>query len=141
MCIIVDANSVHELKRPTEDGKPVIKWLLSARGGLIVGGKLKRELARSGFGPTMVVLDQAGQLKKLDDAGVDNMAQKITTDGKCCSNDHHIIAAAIISGCRLLFSKDKNLHADVKNRAILDPPASIYTSKEHRHLLTECRCG
>jgi hypothetical protein len=140
MCIIVDANSAHHVAKQTEDGKPVVKWLLKGRGGLIVGGKIKRELDRAGFGPTMLVLDRAGRLKKLDDSQVDDLAAKITKGGSCRSNDGHVLAVAIMSGCRLLFTKDQDLHTDAKNRAILDPPASIYQSHKHEHLLTECDC-
>jgi hypothetical protein len=141
MCIIVDADSVHHVAKSTDDGKPVVKWLLKGRGGLIVGGKIKRELDRAGFGPTMLVLDRAGRLKQLNDSHVDELAKKITQGGKCKSNDTHVIAAAIMSGCRLVFSKDQDLHADVKNRAILNPPASIYQSHKHEHLLTGCNCN
>ena len=141
MCIIIDANSLYDLKRPTEDGKPVLNWLLRGKGGLVVGGKLKREMMRAGFEQTMITLDRAGRLKKLDDSGVDDLAKEITDKGKCRSNDGHVIAAACLSGCRLLFSKDKNLHADAKNKEVLSPTASIYQSKDHQHLLTECRCG
>jgi hypothetical protein len=141
MCIIIDANSVHDVARPTDDGRPVLRWLLKGNGGLIVGGKIKRELDRAGFGPTMIVLDRAGRLKKLDDASVDALAKKVAESGECRSNDGHVIAAAKLSGCRLLFSKDQNLHADAKNRTLLDPVASIYQSKDHQHLLTECKCN
>ena len=141
MCIIIDANCVHHVVKLTDDGKPVVRWLLKGRGGLIAGGKIKRELHKAGFSQTMVVLDRAGKLKLLDDTQVDDLADKIKDGGSCRSNDAHVLAAAIMSGCRLLFSKDHNLHADAKNRTILDPPASIYQSRDHEHLLTECGCN
>lgn len=140
MCIIVDANSVHHLKGQTDDGRPVLSWMLRGRGGLVVGGKVKRELIKAGLTDTMVVLDQAGRLKRLDDKKVDDLAEEIAKSGKCRSNDSHIIAAAILSKCRLLFSGDRNLHKDVKNTEILNPAAAIYKSKNHKHLLTECDC-
>ena len=140
MCIIVDADSVQDLKGPTEDGKPVLRWLLTGRGKLVVGGKLKRELAKASLSQTMVVLDQAGRLKKLNDISVDDLTEKLKSGGQCRSNDCHILAAAIVSGCRLVFTKDQKLHSDAQNKDILDPPASIYQTKAHQHLLTECRC-
>ena len=109
MCIIVDANCAHDVTKQTDDGKPVLKWLLKGRGGLVVGGKIKRELDRAGFTPTMVVLDRAGRLKKLDDSQTDDLAERIIKKGRCRSNDGHVLAAAIISGCRLIFSKDQAL--------------------------------
>lgn len=141
MCIIVDADSAHHLSNLTEHGKPVMRWLLKGRGGLVVGGEIKRELTKGGLRETMVILDQAGRLKKLDDKKVDDLAKEIKKSGKCQSNDHHVIAVALISGCRLLYSSDQALHEDAKNCEILNPTASIYKSKDHQHLLTECNCG
>jgi hypothetical protein len=140
MCIIVDANSARDLSAPTADGKPVLKWLLTGKGGLIVGGLLKRELVRAGLQSTMVALSRAGRLRNLDDGKVSDVAAQICAGKKCLSNDPHVLAVAIVSGCRLFFTKDKDLHKDIKNKEILNPSASIYTSQSHKHLLTECRC-
>jgi hypothetical protein len=138
MCIIVDANAARDLSAPTDDGKPVLQWLLKGRGALIVGGQLKRELGRGGLRQTLVVLGQAGRLHQLDDDKVQSVATKIKND--CCSNDCHVVAIAIVSRCRLIFTKDQNLHKDMKNKDILNPVASIYQSKAHKHLLTDCHC-
>jgi rRNA-processing protein FCF1 len=138
MCIIVDANVVRDLSAPTEDGKPILNWLLRGRGALIVGGHLKQELNRAGLRSTLVTLDQAGRLRRLNDAKVQEMSNRI--DQKCRSNDCHVVAAALVSGCRLIFTRDKNLQRDMKDREILTPTASIYQSKNHRHLLTDCHC-
>jgi hypothetical protein len=139
MCIIVDANVINDLNKPTEDGAPILRWLLTGGGGLIVGGKLKSELARSSkLQATMVTLSQAGKLHKLNDEKVKAVAEGIQAD--CCSNDCHVIAAAVISGCRLIFSRDQNLHKDAKNKDILTPTAAIYQNKSHQHLLEPCHC-
>jgi predicted nucleic acid-binding protein len=140
MCIIVDANVARHLSAPTDDGEPILKWLLRGKGGLVVGGHLKKELARSGLRAILVVLNQAGRLHTLDDDRVMAASKQISDKGICCSNDCHVIAVAIVSGCRLIFTKDQDLHKDAKNTNILRPAASIYQTKEHRHLLTECRC-
>ncbi|WP_151178318.1 PIN domain-containing protein [Hypericibacter terrae] len=139
MCIIVDANVINDLNTPTEDGAPVLKWLLTGGGGLIVGGELKRELARSHkMRTTMVTLSQAGKLHSLDDKEVQAIAEKIKPN--CRSNDPHVIAAAVRSGCRLIFSRDHDLHKDAKNKSILSPTAAIYQTKAHQHLLEPCQC-
>jgi predicted nucleic acid-binding protein len=139
MCIIIDANVISDLNAPTEDGAPILKWLLTGGGGLIVGGKLKLELARSSkMRSTMVTLSQAGKLHSLDDEKVKTLADKIKNN--CHSDDRHVIAAAVESGCRLIFSRDHNLHKDAKNKDILSPTASIYQNKAHQHLLETCHC-
>jgi hypothetical protein len=110
------------------------------KGGLVVGGKLTRELSRAGLQTIMVVLSRAGRLHAVDDEKVEVVTKTVTKANQCCSNDCHVIAVAMVSGCRLIFTRDHNLHADAKNKAILNPPASIYQTKSHSHLLTECRC-
>jgi predicted nucleic acid-binding protein len=140
MCIIVDANAARDLSAPTDDGKPVLDWLLKGKGALIVGGRLKTELSRSGLRSTLVVWDQAGRLRKFDDTKVLEVSTHIDARRICCSNDCHVIALAIVSRCRLIFTKDKNLHKDIKNKEILNPTASVYKSKKHKHLLRECHC-
>ena len=139
MCIILDADCIKDMNGPSEDGKPVLRWLLTGGGGLIVGGKQKRELSRSEkLMATMVTLSQAGKLHTLDDAKVEALTE--TLKPNCQSNDPHVIAVAALSGCRLIFSRDQNLHKDAKNKQILSPAASIYKSKDHQHLLEPCHC-
>jgi hypothetical protein len=141
MCIIVDASATRDLAEPTDDGKPVLNWLLKGKGGLIIGGYLSTELERSSrLRATFVVLNQAGRLRRLADDKVRQVAEQIKLRDICCSNDCHVVAVAIISGCRLIFSRDKDLGKDLKNREIVNPAAAIYKSKDHKHLLTECEC-
>jgi hypothetical protein len=138
----VDANAVGDLTTPSEDGAPVLKWLLTGGGALIIGGKLRREITKSlRMQATLVVLNQAGKLHDLNDETVEVTSQKIKRTNLCCSNDPHVIAAAVVSGCRLIFTKDKDLHKDAKNKSLLNPSASIYQSKDHKHLLTQCYCS
>jgi hypothetical protein len=129
------------MNEPSEHGKPVLRWLLTGGGALIVGGELRKELSVSGkMRSTLVTLSRAGKLHSLDDEKVKSLTEKIKANKACCSDDPHILAAAAVSGCRLIFSKDKNLHKDAKNKDILLPTASIYQTKEHQHLLTRCDC-
>lgn len=138
MCIIVDANAIQDLSKQTEDGKPVLNWLLKGRGGLVVGGELTRELDRGGMRDTLVSLSQAGRLKSVDETKISSVVIKIKK--LCCSNDVHIVAIALVSGCRLIFTKDHDLHKDMKNCDIISPAASIYQHAAHAHLLKDCHC-
>lgn len=142
MCIIVDANTVGDLNRPTEHGAPVLKWLTNGRGGLVVGGEVMRELGQS---PKMLnlmgELDRAGQLHRVRPAKVKAVSLKHKLKDVCRSNDSDVIAVALATGCRLIFSRDKDLHKDAQNREIMNPIASIYQTKDHTHLLTDCKCA
>ena len=68
----------------------------------------------------------------------------------CNSNDQHVLALALVSGARLLYTNDAALIADFKNRQIVaNPRGKVYTTAEnsevtnaHRRLLgdrTLCR--
>lgn len=49
--------------------------------------------------------------------------------GMCQSDDTHIIALAQISGARLLFSNDKALHQDFKNKELINNPrGKVYST-------------
>lgn len=140
MCIIIDANAINDLNAPTEDGKPILRWLLTGGGGLVIGGKLKKELFKSPkLRSTIVTLSQAGKLHDVDEAQIEKVTFQIQP--ACHSDDPHIIAAAVISGCRLIFSRDQALHKDAKNKELLAPIAAIYQNKDHSHLLEPCHCN
>jgi hypothetical protein len=123
----------------SDNAAPVMEWLLRKNGALIIGGYLKVELERSTkFHDTMTVLSQAGRLHHLDDDKVSKIAEKIKP--QCRSNDCHVVAAAIVSGCNLVFTGDKKLHKDLKNKTIVKHSISIYQKKSHKDLLTKCEC-
>ena len=142
MCIIVDANSSHELVHGSEDGAPVLRWLLhpKRRSGLIVGGQLVKELVRAGFTETLAVLSQAGRLHRIPDPVVDARATKLRDTGSCVSNDQHVVALALESGCETVFTKDKALHQDLKRHAPTGSRIAIYQKARHARLLKECHC-
>jgi hypothetical protein len=56
------------------------------------------------------------------------------------SNDVHILALARVSGARVLFLRDNNLHSDFKNTKILRPKGKIYQGQRHKKLLDEVLC-
>ena len=49
--------------------------------------------------------------------------------GVCQSNDQHVIALAIVSGARLLYSNDRRLQRDFKDRRLIDPPGKVYSTR------------
>lgn len=69
---------------------------------------------------------------------ISNSAAKLrlqSADQPPKSDDPHILALALVSGVRLLCSRDTALHADFKNPRILRPAGSVYQNRRHRHLL------
>ena len=145
MCAIVDANTAREVfsrDRPPA-GDRFFSWLNSGRGRLVAGGKLLRELEK--MNDSKVWASEAvnfGKIRILNDADVNARTERIEREG-IISDDPHVLAVAQISGARLLYSNDKDLHSDFKNRKLIGHPSgSVYSTsrtsdftKSHRLLL------
>lgn len=132
MCAIVDANVASEVfgdARPPA-GEVFFKWLASPRGQLVVGGKLREELSRNArLLRWLRTAIQYGRARSVPDGDVDDRAERLRREGTCMSDDHHVLALALVSGARLLYTNDNALIADFKNRAIVAcPRGRIYTT-------------
>ena len=142
MCAIVDNNVLGELW--DEGGNPAgIGFRKTVEDGkipLVLGGsKMKQEfrLNRSGKVTRLKAwiqqLQLAGRLRQEPDGVVDAMAQELESgDGTASqikSNDHHMLALAIVSGSRLLYSNDKDLQKDFGNIQLLgSPKGRVYST-------------
>lgn len=123
MCAIVDANAAHEVfpESPVQ-GSPVrppagrgfFDWICKGDGRLVVGGKLREELDKTGLKNWMRTARQAGHIRLVDDESVDRRAGELDDEGACQSNDSHVVALAEISGARLLYTNDGKLQEDFK---------------------------
>jgi hypothetical protein len=142
MCIIVDANAAHDLSNRTDDGKPVLRWLFNRkrRAGLILGGKLATELVKAGLTHTLVELSRAGRLHRVAGDLLSHRENTLAKQGTCQSNDLHVVALCLVTGCRLVFTRDKPLHADLRRHSEAGRRIAIYQAASHARLLTECDC-
>jgi len=106
---------------------------------MVIGGHLKRELARSKqMLGTMAQLERAGRLHTFEGSDIDQLTADLAD--KCHSDDPHVVALVLMSKCPLVFSRDKGLHRDLKNNELIGFGVSIYQNTTHDHLLTECKC-
>ena len=136
MCAIVDTNAVGELwdGGSSPAGQRFRRWVEGSSGRLVVGGQIRQELRSSGAARWLQELDRAGKLTRVDDSRVDRQAARLrgvpaSNPGSCRSDDHHVIALAQLSGARLLFSNDKDLHKDFKNKQLIDQPSgTVYST-------------
>lgn len=108
----MDANRWHEMfsreRSPAADG--FRQWLRKKQGFLVLGGKLRREVAEKRDGKRRVqALQNQGQLVPVRDEEVDADARRLEEDGRLRSNDPHILALAKVSGARLLYTNDRDL--------------------------------
>ena len=148
MCAIVDANVGHEVfdpDRQTGAGRLFYNWLMRPNGGtIVVGGALLRELNRSDafrrfFGDRLL----ANRARLIPDDDVSQAQEQIRSQGSHSSNDEHILALAQVSGARLLFTNDRALQDDFRDRSIVGGTRGrVYTTRErsdvrtaHRNLL------
>lgn len=120
MCAIIDNNVRDELvkENPSAIGSHFRKWLSDRKGKLVVGGKLLEEL-RENVAVKLWISSriQAGVVDHIEDRKVDEMTDFIRD--QCRSDDPHIIALARVSGARLLYTADRDLMDDFRNRKLL----------------------
>ena len=146
MCAIVDANVAYEVfgsERPPA-GRRFFDWLSSPRGQLVIGGQLREELARDRrFFQWLRSALRNGRARSVIDEAVDDHATGLLRRGVCKSNNPHVLALALVSGARLLYTNDAALIEDFGNPEIVARPrGKIYTTARnanvtdaHRRLL------
>ena len=152
MCAIMDSNVLHELfgdrSHRTRAGRAFLDWL-DREGRLVVGGTLRRELLRMpAFAEWRDGARRSGRVIELTDADVDARERELKARNACESNDAHVIAVAQLGGARLLFTNDRALQRDFKNRDLVrNPRGKVYStaaSKDfgtrHRRLLARNVC-
>jgi predicted nucleic acid-binding protein len=142
MSLIVDNNvAVEFFCGSTPDLQPLKQAVLDAICCLYYGGQLQREYFRSEKVRRMVKqFDQAGRAKKVSDTAVDKKTDEVKP--KCVSDDPHVIALALVSGARLLCSRDQDLHTDFKNPELINSPRGhVYQNASHEHLIRLCCQG
>ena len=96
------------------------RWLRSPNARIAVGGtQYRRELygaSSDKYRSWYNQIKRAGKTIELNDGTVDSKTQSLQSRRECHSDDEHIIALARASGARLLYSNDKDLHRDFKDK-------------------------
>ncbi len=136
MCAILDNDVVHEVfgqNRPAA-GKAFFDWIDSGGGRLVGGGRLFRELVRNeNFRAWWQAATASGRVDRVGDEVVEAETVRLAARKACRSNDPHVIALALVSGARLLYSNDRRLGDDFRNRKLIgNPPGKVYTTRSDR---------
>ena len=108
MCAIIDANVSHEVfgsSRP-EAGKEFFVWLHDGSGFLVVGGRLLDELYSTQAREWARQAALSGQMKIVNSTDVAVKERELLDQHVLRSDDPHVIALALVSGARLLYSND-----------------------------------
>ena len=140
--IIVDVNAFHKFKDINhEDSKPIHQCIENGKLRLVYGNDeksleeinddqdMKKIIRRIGKKGTF----QVDSKKKKEEIEQNPYIGK----EQIKSNDFHILAVALTDkNTRLLFTGDKKLQKDFKNKKIINnPKGKIYQDKQHSHLL------
>lgn len=138
MCAIVDNSARDEVfgEASSEAGKYFFNWLNSG-GRLVIGGRLTDELMGSeNFKSWLRAALPAGRVRLVADSAVEAEEAGLKQATTLQSDDPHVLALAIVSGARLLYANDRNLHKDFKNPAILGhgDRGTIYSSLAHKDI-------
>ena len=140
---IIDTNIVGELwdKGGNPAGQGFRRAVDDGRIPLVLGGsKMKQELGLDSPGTQTRLkawiqqLQVAGRLRRESDSTVDSMTRRLELGGGSASqigsNDHHVIALAVLSGVRLLYTNDQKLTSDFRNRQVVEPPRGrVYSTR------------
>lgn len=147
MCAIIDINTAIELlgERVPEPARRFLDAIEGKRQKLVVGGtKYSEELDRNSEIKKFIKMCLSkGYARQVRNRDVDELSAAITQQNSCTSDDEHIIALAQISGARLLYSNDKRLGEDFKNRTLVQgTKGRIYSTRmtskftnSHKNLL------
>ena len=145
MCLIVDTSAAGQFL--VRSG-PLRNWLLDEKGypRLVVAGALMEELVKlDDVRRLLTVLNRAGRLRSADADRLRQEEDRLRADGRCRSNDSHVLALAIVSGARTLATFDNALAHDFRNADLINRPRGrIYRDPaNHSHLLrhTPASCG
>lgn len=100
---------------------------------VVLGGKLTQELYKTKLKGLLIEWLRSGRVKRIDDR--DLIAEEARlNDLQLASNDSHVLALAIKTGCRLLYSADDNLIIDFKNVRVISPKGKVVKPTTRRHI-------
>ena len=147
MCIIVDADKLGEFlaEPPSEDSAPIHQWLNRRHGrGKIVystGGHFAREISRTRR-IKLAAYVRSGKAQLIPAERFADDEQALRAGGGVRSNDPHVLALARASGARLLYTGNKNLMDDFKDKRFIDQPrGQVYSRATNARLLTNLVCA
>ena len=133
MCAIIDANISHELfgSDRRKAGVRFLEWIEAGNGRLVVSRQLLAELDRTPFQQWVRDALRYGKMRQTRETDIAVRMVELQDQGICASNDSHILALAIVSGARLLYSNDTALQQDFKDKRIIgNPRGKVYSTLE-----------
>ena len=81
----------------------------------------------------------SGRVRPIGGARIRQRQDELARCGVLQSDDEHVVALALVSGARLLYTDDARLQRDFVNPALVDPTGRVYTSRPDGHFTAEHR--
>ena len=136
-CAIVDANAVSDVfgDAPSEAGASFRRWINSGDGQLVSGGKLQKELCRASgtFRLWVAAARAAGQLTVFSPEDLQSQIDHFESHRNRRSNDAHVLALAMASGARLLYTNDEALQRDFRDHTLINNPRGrVFSTRVNR---------
>ena len=151
MCIIVDTNrlDVFLSGQDNEDVKPIYDWLNNRSGKIVysTGAKFNEEVKKSKRRALSELLS-SGKARFVSGEELESERQRLIEDSDHRSDDIHVLALALVSGARLLYTEDQALRSDFrkgkwKNGKFIigNPRGRLYSGRRNSNLLTADVCN
>ena len=146
MCIIVDTNKLGTFLAdpPDDDSRPIHRWLKSGAGSIVYStdGRFAKEIQGRRAKAKLAGYVQAGRAKHIpgDLFVADERDLEVHPDLR--SDDPHVLALARAAGVRLLYTADRNLISDFRDKKFIDGPrGKVYSGAGNASLLTRSVCA
>ena len=144
MCIIVDTNKLGTfLAQPAdEDSRPIRRWLDRGGGSIVysTGGKFAEEI-QGRLRARLADYVRAGRAKLIPESRFIDDERDLKARANLRSDDPHVLALARAAGVRLLYTADRNLISDFKDKRFIDQPrGKVYSGAHNAGLLTGSVC-
>ena len=145
MCIIVDTNKLGTFLAdpPDDDSRPIHKWLERRAGSIVysTGGRFAKEI-QGRVRTRLAAYVRAGRAKLIPGSLFADDERDLEAHPDLRSDDPHVLALARAAGARLLYTADRNLISDFKDRRFIDGPrGKVYSGAGNAGLLTRSVCA
>ena len=145
MCIIVDTNKLGAfLADPAdEDSGPIREWLGRGAGSIVysTGSKFAQEI-QGRVKARLADYVRAGRAKLIPESRFSDDERKLKNRADLRSDDPHVLALARAAGVRLLYTADRKLILDFKDKRFIDQPrGKVYSGVRNAGLLTGSVCA
>ncbi len=149
MCLIIDNNRLGDFFREpigkNKDSQPIHNWLENKQGNLVVGKGDKFSEIPEKFNNEARGIKGGKRLNSYYSRGIIRSIPfekwkpelKNLENKKLASDDPHILALAIASKTKLLYTADKNLMNDFKK---IIKQGKVYSNQKNKDLLTRDTC-